>query len=59
MLTVGLPWQFHRRLRASNVRGTGLLSGWGNRIPHTTWHSQKKNINYEKQTKINNTLYID
>ena len=60
MLTVGLLWQFHRRLWASNVWGTGSLSGGGTGIPHATWHSQKKKkINYEKQAKINHTLYID
>ena len=30
------------RLHTSPVGGEGLSPGWGTKIPHTTWHGQKK-----------------
>ena len=30
------------RLCASMAGGTGLIPGWGTKIPHAAWHSQKK-----------------
>ena len=29
-------------LQASTAEGTGLIPGWGTKIPHATWHGQKK-----------------
>ena len=33
------------RLHTSPVGGEGLSPGWGTKIPHTTWHGQKKKEN--------------
>ena len=30
------------RLRASNAGGTGLISGWGTKIPHAMWYGHRK-----------------
>ena len=40
---------------ASTAGGTGSIPGQGTKIPHATWHSQKKKINRtgnEEEIKI-------
>ena len=34
------------RLHSPNAEGTGLIPGWGTKIPHATQHSQIKRENY-------------
>ena len=38
-----LPVQW-LKLHASTVEGLALIPGWGIRIPHAAWNSQKVNI---------------
>ena len=41
------------RLRTSNVGGFGSIPGWGTKIPHAIWYSQKKKPKQqETKTKI-------
>ena len=40
------------RLHASTARGTSVVPGWGTKIPHAVWHSQKKKKKERK--KIDN-----
>ena len=35
------------------LRGTGLIPGWGTKIPHAVWHSQK-NKNNKKKVSVKN-----
>ena len=28
----------------STARGGGLIPGWGTKIPHATWYSQKEKV---------------
>ena len=35
-------------LCTSTAGGTGLIPGWGTKIPHSTWCSQKKKFTYRK-----------
>ena len=40
---VGLPrWSSGSDAQAFNARGAGSVPGWGNKIPHAAWCSQKK-----------------
>ena len=39
-------------LCAPTAGGTGWIPGWGTRISHATWHSQKKMFNKIKFNKI-------
>ena len=32
------------RLRASTAGGTGLIPGWGTKIPHAVWPKKKKSL---------------
>ena len=41
------------RLHASNAGGAGLIPGWGTKILHAVWHSQK-----QKRGKIENKARI-
>ena len=45
------------RLCASYAGSIGLIPGWGTKIPHTTWHSQKIKLK-NKQTNIQSSLRI-
>ena len=36
---------------ASTAGGKGSIPGWRTKIPHATWHSQKKKGNYEETRK--------
>ena len=40
------------RLCASMAGGTGLIPGWGTKIPHAAWHSQKKKKIRERETAL-------
>ena len=42
------------RLRVSNAGGVCLIPGWGTKIPHAAWHSQKQtnNSSHLLKTKI-------
>ena len=43
---VGLPrWSSGSDAQAFNARGAGSVPGWGNKIPHAAWCSQKKKKN--------------
>ena len=35
-----------------NSRGTGLIPGQGTKIPHATWHGQKKKWSLTRMPKI-------
>ena len=39
------------RLCASTAGGTGLIPGWGTKIPHAVWYGQKKKREREKETR--------
>ena len=41
------------RLYSSSVEGEGLIPGWGTKIPHAVWCSQKVNKCTFKITKCN------
>ena len=44
------------RLCAPNAGGTGWIPGWGTKIPHAAWRSQRKK---KKKNKIKtSTLYM-
>ena len=42
------------RLRTSNVGGFGSIPGWGTKIPHAIWYSQKQT----KTTRNKNKDYF-
>jgi len=45
----GLPWWL--KLHTFTAEGTGLTSGWGTKIPHAPWHSQKQTNKQKKHFK--------
>ena len=45
------------RLCASNAGSMDSVHGWATKIPHTTWHSQKKSWSYVSQFWYNQLEY--
>lgn len=47
------------RLSASNARDTSLNPGWGTKVPHTTWCTQKDGEEFEVRVEIRGRVAKD
>ena len=44
--------------QASTAEVTGFIPGWGTKIPHTTWHSQKKQV-FLEDSEWNRYVFVN